>query len=135
MNLANMKKLRTRIRSRKNPVKFNMNRWFEHNRAGHQSSPNEVMGIIETHACGTAACLAGQAAIMYLQENEGKLPSDISEYTDWIKELGQRYLGLSSIEGDELFFGRWWSGYQIKQLSDLTKVEAIRELTRLIGDG
>ena len=135
MNIENMRKLRTRMRSRKNPVKFNMNRWFEHNLAGHQSSPDQVMDIVETHACGTAACLAGQAAIMYLQENDGKLPLDMRTYDDWIHELGQRYLGLDSSEGDNLFFGRWWARYQTKPLSDLTKAEAIRELTRLIGDG
>ncbi len=134
MNIENMRKLRTRMRSRKNPVKFNMNRWFEHNGSGHQSSPDKVMEIIETHVCGTAACLAGQAAIMYLQENDGKLPSDMRTHEAWIHELGRRYLGLSSSEGDKLFFGRWWAGYQIQPLSYLTKAEAIGELTRLIGE-
>ena len=135
MNLANMKKLRTRVRSRKNPVKFNMGNWFAHNLDNNRRTPENLLETVETHACGTVACLAGHAAIIYLQENDGKLPQDILEGGDWIRRLAQHYLGLRDYEADALFHGHWWIHYYKKPLKEISKAEAIRELTRLIWDG
>ena len=132
MNLANMKKLRTRMRSRKNPVEFNMDKWFAHGQKNYSSSPKELLETVKTHACGTVACLAGHAAIMYLEENDVVFPKELDPYGNWIYKLGRHYLGLPEHEANSLFYGQWWNHYNKKPLRELPKAEAIRELTRLI---
>ena len=129
MNLTNMRKLRTRMRSRKNPVGFNMNHWFMHNKESRTPSPAKLIETVETHACGTVACLAGHTAIMAMEEGWS---AETDPYGNWVYNLARGYLGLELGEADDLFYGRWWSKYQIKNLSDISKAEAIKELTRLI---
>ena len=127
MNLENMRKLRTRMRSRKNPVKFDMDKWFTHNEMG-LLPPEELLEVVEDHPCGTVACLSGQVAIMSLQE--GNKIED--PHGNWLFREAKRYLGLTEHEADSLFYGHWWKHYYRKSLSLISKAEAIRELTRLI---
>ncbi len=129
MNIENMRKLRTRMRSRKNLVKLDMNRWFDHNKED-GFSPEQLLEIAEDHPCGTVACLAGQAVIMSLQE--GNTIED--PHGNWIFREAKRYLGLAEFEADALFYGHWWRHYYIKSLSEISKAETIRELTRLIEE-
>ena len=130
MNIENMRKLRTRMRSRKNPVELDMDKWFTHNEKG-GFSPEELLEIAEDHPCGTVACLAGQAVIMSLQEGN----TIDNPYGNWIFREAQRYLGLEGFEADALFYGHWWEHYYKKSLSKISKAETVKELTRLIGDG
>ncbi len=129
MNIENMRKLRTRMRSRKNPVKFNMNNWFEHNQNNRSVSPEEFIETVENHACGTVACLAGHAAILAIEE--GGLEA-IERSSDWIYQTARVYLELGSMEADDLFYGRWWKGYGVRLLRHIPKSLAVKELTRLI---
>lgn len=126
MNLKNMRKLRTRLRSRKNPVGFNMRGWFYHN--GELSvSSTDVCCIVEEHSCGTVACLAGHAALLAWQS--GDVPK---EQNDCIEEVARRWLGMTDSSANDLFFGNWNNETRTVLLRDLTKRQAIAELTRLI---
>lgn len=125
MNLKNMRKLRTHLRSRKNPMAFDMTTWFRHNKRRLKTATG-ICNAVEKHPCGTAACLAGHAALLAWQSG------DVSKWhknVD-IENVAAEWLGLDYVVANELFMGRWPGEY--KYLSDITKPQAIAELTRLI---
>lgn len=119
MNIENAQKLCTRLRSVDNPVAFYMGAYFKHGDAIDFSS-DEILEIVEKHPCGTAACLAGQAAILAWQEDD--YPSNS------IFETAREFLGLDSDEATDLFHGFWTDTI----MPYISKEEAIEELTRLI---
>lgn len=129
MNIENLRKLRTRLRSRKNPVGFNMGKWFAHNELKEEEL-SRILTIVDEHPCGTVACLAGHAAIIAAQE--GLSPLDCSFFGHGeIFSTAAEFLDLTEEEAERLFYGRWYSGYY-GNLSKIPKHAAIRELTRVI---
>ena len=127
MNLKNMRRLVRHLRSKKNSVGFDMASWFRHNRQI-LITPTGVCRAVEKHPCGTAACLAGHAAILAWQS--GDMPKTRRAN---IKDVATAWLGLDYNEAYELFHGNWLGQHQV--LSDLTKDQAIAELNRLIEKG
>lgn len=121
MNIENMKKLRTRLRSRKNPVAFDIGAWFSHNGIRKQNR-SEILEIVKEHPCGTVACLAGHAAILAWEEGASGRKS--------ISDTAGEFLGLDLDEADELFYAKWRPSSV--SFSDVTRSAAIKELTRLI---
>ncbi len=128
MNLKNMRKLLAALRSRKNPVKFDMGNWFDHNNE-RMMDKNIIRQVIEKHPCGTVACLAGHAAILAWKEGE----VDNAGEDNPIFETAQKFLGLTHNQARHLFYGHW-SPKNLHQLTKIPKTHAIKELTRLIGD-
>ena len=126
MNLKNMRRLRARLRSRKNPVGFEMQNWFRHNNR-YLLSPAAICRAVETHPCGTAACLAGHAALIAWES--GDIPRKRSAH---IKDVAMEWLGLDGRETHKLFYGCWGNAGSPAIISALTKPQAITELTRLI---
>lgn len=127
MNIENLRKLRTRLRSRKNPVGFDMAQWFDHNGIKKESLA-VILQIVDEHACGTVACLAGHAAILAAQKGATR-PLDCSHGE--IFHTAAEFLGLTELEADNLFYARW-SPHYVGELSKVPKSSAIEELTRLI---
>ena len=125
MNLKNMRKLRAVLRSRKNPVAFDMANWFHHNHRRIRTATG-ICNVVEKHSCGTAACLAGHAAILAWQS--GDIPKFRKNMN--VSTVAAEWLGLDSFKSHNLFMGQW--GGQNKLLRKITKPEAIAELTRLI---
>ncbi len=127
MNLKNMKKLRAHLRSRKNLVKFEMADWFTHN-GRDLRNPHTICRTVEEHPCGTAACLAGLAALLAFQSG------DVSKRRtgDHIRDVAAKWLGLDWNDSHNLFVGNWSDRDYGLNMSDLTKAQAIAELTRLI---
>ena len=126
MNLKNMRRLRARLRSRKNPVGFGMANWFLH---GSRSlvTPAAICRAVETHPCGTVACLASHAAIIAWQSGDVPRKRNVS-----IRDLAAEWLGLSNRDAIDLFVGKWEDRPDDAGIEDLTKAQAITELTRLI---
>lgn len=125
MNLKNMRRLRAHLRSRKNPVGFNMANWFQHN-SRDLVTPTVICRAVETHPCGTVACLAGHAALLAWQS--GDIPL---EHRARIRVVAAEWLGLKYDESHDLFAGNWGEQYR-GLLKNLTKAQAITALTRLI---
>ena len=130
MNLKNMRKLRAHLRSRKNPVGFDMRTWFHHNGRPYLDA-NTICHVVETHSCGTAACLAGHAAIL-ARQSEGALALKTKDESTHIKYVAKEWLDLTYEQSDRLFHGSWKSLPFYINLKDLTKKQACTELTRLI---
>lgn len=126
MNLKNMRRLRTRLRSRKNPVGFEMQTWFRHN-SRRLVSPAAMCRAVEKHPCGTAACLAGHAALLAWQNGDVPKKQHVS-----IKDVATEWLGLDWEAAHRLFHGYWGNESDCALLPQLTKAQAIDELTRLI---
>ena len=125
MNLKNMRKLRAALQSRKNPVAFDMGTWFRHN--DHRLvTATGICNVVEKHPCGTAACLAGHAAILAWQS--GNVPKFGKKKR--IEDVAAKWLGLDPDVAHALFMGRWRG--QFNFICEITKPEAIAELTRLI---
>lgn len=125
MNLKNMRRLRAHLRSRKNPVGFNMAKFFWHN--GHDLvTPAAVCRAVEKHSCGTVACISGHAAILAWQS--GDMPKSRKS----IPEVAAKWLGLDEWEANSLFYGHWPGRPRGLLMSEITKSQAITELTRLI---
>ena len=125
MNLKNMRRLRARLRSRKNPVGFDMRSWFTHN--GRQLVyPAAICRAAEEHSCGTVACLAGHAALLAWQS--GDVPK---KQNDKVVDVATEWLGLDGGEVQQLFHGLW-PAVDETFMSDITKAQVITELTRLI---
>ncbi len=126
MNVKNMRKLRAWLRSRKNPVGFGMGDWFRH---GGKSlvTPTAICRAVETHSCGTVACLAGHAAILAWQSGDMPKKKGVS-----IKHVAVDWLGLDDNETSDLFYGRWSALPFATSIWEITKAQAIAELTRLI---
>lgn len=126
MNVKNVKKLRTRLRSRKNPVGFNMGEWLSHNGMSLYQRDN-ILDTVKNHPCGTVACLAGQATIIAFQEN---FQTDISCSRNIFIDVASAWLELNPRQAGYLFFGHWHR--RMGPLADVKKSEAINVLTRLI---
>jgi len=126
MNIENMRKLRTRLRSRKNPVRFTMENWLTHN-GTQMGEKEEILSTIKEHPCGTTACLAGFATILAWEEDFPLIKADDRRFFS----IGKKFLGLSTDEADHLFYGRWPERTSGK-LKGIPKTHAIKELTRLI---
>ena len=126
INVKNMRRLRTRLRSRKNPVAFDMRSWFRHKNRN-LISPAAICRAAEEHPCGTVACLAGHAALLAWQS--GDVPKKRGAK---LVDVAAEWLGLNSSEASDLFFGHWNNRRRKCVLSDFTKAQATTELTRLI---
>ena len=126
MNLKNMRRLRARLRSRRNPVGFEMHLWFRH-KSRRLSSPAAICRAAEKHPCGTAACLAGHAALIAWQN--GDMPKTRGIHTEIV---ASKWLGLNWSQSHNLFRGYWGNAAYPANLWGLTKARAITELTRLI---
>lgn len=126
MNRKNMRRLRARLRSRKNPVSFGMRHWFFHN-GRNLVSPTVICHAAEEHACGTAACLGGHAALLAWQSGD-VVPKKRGAK---VEDVAAEWLGLNSREAHQLFCGRWDAVHWLP-LRCITKAQAITELTRLI---
>jgi len=126
MNLNNMRRLRAHLRSRKNLVGFEMPVWFRHN-SRRLVFPAAILRAAEEHPCGTAACLAGHAALLAWQSG------DIwPQRAFGVRSVAAKWLGLDYNESHDLFVGNWDGQHRDELLEDLTKSQAITELTRLI---
>lgn len=125
MNVKNMRKLRARLRSRKNPVGFNMTNWFQH-RNRSLVTPAGICRAAEQHACGTVACLAGHAALLAWQSGDVPKNPDARVYF-----VARDWLGMEDEEVQDLFYG-CWPAVRGVYIGDITEDQAIAELTRLI---
>ena len=127
MNLKNMRRLRARLRSRKNPVGFEMQLWLRHNKR-FLTAPAAICRAAEKHPCGTAACVAGHAALIAWQS--GDMPKERRAVS--IQNVAADWLGLDDWDARSLFTGNWENIPHYTALEDITKAQAITELTRLI---
>lgn len=128
INLKNMRRLRAHLRSRKNPVGFDMRAWFRHN--GRQLvSPAAICRAAEEHACGTVACLAGHAALLAWQS--GDVPKKRNAK---VVDVATKWLELDVGEVQRLFHGLWPAVLWSTIPADITKALAITELTRMIDE-
>lgn len=125
MNLKNMRRLRAHLRSRKNPVGFDMQTWFRHN-GRNLIRPATICRAAEEHPCGTTACLAGHAALLAWQS--GDIPKKRGVY---VRDVAIEWLGLRWDESQDLF-ASIWPGVRSTPMADITKAQAITELTRMI---
>ena len=123
MNRENIQKLINVLKSEDNPVAFGMNGWFNHNLEGVEIS--EISNTVRDHACGTVACIAGQAMILLLEED---FPVRSNIHT-----TAAAWLGLNTNDSHNLFYG-YWSNRSRYDLTKITKEEAIKELKRLISE-
>ncbi len=127
MNIKNLKRLRTWLRSRKNPVAFNMAQWFKHDLTS-LSYRDSILDVVKTHPCRTVACLAGHAAILEWEDPKSPISGGME-----ISNTAAESLGLTRGQADHLFLGRWSSKTRVYGgLTNISKAETIRELTRLI---
>ncbi len=128
MNKENMTKLLKSLERTNNPVGFEMERFFGHGGNLMPFERDEVIDIVETHACGTTACLAGHAAILAWDEGQCL---DISG----IEAAAEKWL---DINGEDLFYGGWKtvdSEAGSPDLESLTLKEAIVEVKHIIKTG
>jgi len=126
INIENARRLIKRLGSKDNPVDFHMSYWFDHNGTGYDD-PTEICEIVSAHACGTAACLAGHAALEAWESGD----VDTKVYGS-VQEVAQMWLGLSYWRAKSLFHGHWNNETLTDDLSSLTVEKAITELNRLI---
>ena len=92
----------------------------------HLFEKDEVLSIVENHSCGTAACLAGHAAILAWQEGQCL---DIID----IEAAAEKWLDIS---GEVLFYGGWKTLTEEEpDLRSLTLSEAIQEVKHIIKTG
>jgi len=126
INIKNARRLVERLEAKDNPVKFHMGTWFNHNKMG-IANPREIYRIAKEHSCGTAACLAGHAALEAWESGDMEVSKGYS-----VQEVAQEWLGLTNWRANSLFHGQWDNKALDRELGDLTKAEAITELNRLI---
>lgn len=112
MNIENAKKLVDQLK-RLPDERFWMAEYIAH--------PEEFLelNVPRPASCGTVACIAGWASLA----NGG--PNFYCDVYDWATE----WLGLREEESWRLFLGEW----SPKNLSQITRSEAIAELERLIA--
>ena len=122
MNVKNMRRLVRHLRSRENRVGFAMENWFRH-KGRLLAHPTTICRIAEEHPCGTAACLAGHAALLAWQSGDMPKKRGVD-----INAVATEWLGLTFDEAWDLFTGQWTYNY----LFNITKAQAITELERLI---
>ena len=122
MNKTNMRHLVKHLLSPDRAVGFAMEDYFRHNGRSLDTA-KEILHAAETHACGTAACIAGHAALLAWQTDAPKSSRGTMFYT------AERWLDLSDKDACRLFMGRWSEN----RLRDITLDEAVAELRRLIA--
>lgn len=86
--------------------------------------------------CGTCACIAGHAAILeagYQRAPRGKkIIRDLAEKSH---ETAARWLGLSQIDANKLFFG-WGRPHElVTYMENITKEHAVAALKLLLKTG
>ena len=128
MNAGNMRKLIACMQSERNPIGFDMGTWFKHNVYEYHSR-DKIMDIVQSHVCGTVACIAGHAAVLAWEENPtlGGRVEDVA--ADW--------LGLDPTQEHALFMGYWEATAAGRlSLSDprLNLEAAITELRRMVRE-
>jgi hypothetical protein len=106
-----------------------MTSFFRHNYENLRS-PRDILDAVENHPCGTVACIAGHAVILALQNKD--VPNTNSNRDLDISTIARNWLGLNNRQEDNLFYGDWNDEDCKVSLHDLTKTQAINELTRLI---
>ena len=127
MNKENMEKLLKHLQQVDNPIRFNMERFFGHGSVLVPFERDEVLEIVETHSCGTTACLAGHAAILAWQEGQCL---DISD----IEPAAEKWLDIS---GEDFFYGGWKT-IDVDDDPDMFSLclsEAITEIKHIIKTG
>jgi len=126
INVVNARRLIKRLESEENPVDFNMSYWFDHNGNG-SDDPEVICQIVAEHPCGTAACLAGHAALEAWESGDMKVSKGVR-----VQETAQMWLGLEYHAAKSLFHGHWGGELLMGDLDVLTVDEAITEVNRLI---
>jgi len=148
MNVENIKKLRAFVRNI--PAKnFNMAHWAKHRGKDRVNRKH----LIE-HGCGTTACLAGATIALFcddikiidnndfdvsnIQNNlTYKKYDPVTDKCEKVPNLANRamkILGLGFQQAKNLFTGNWEEGDFNFNLNTVTKAEALRQLTHMIGD-
>lgn len=105
--------------------KFNMGSWL----AGswkHVVGGNQNPIGLEKHQCGTSACIAGWAMLMY---------SDRPEDGGSALRQGQDLLGLTSSQANSLFLAYLPNGGGQIAMGSITNQQAINTLERLLATG
>ena len=123
MNTENLKVLIAHLESPQNPIGWNMGAFFDHNGVEVYGA-NEICEVVEEHACGTAACLAGHAAWLAWTRGDTKKRKGFSP-----EEVATEWLELEKEEADHLFYGRWSPN---SYMSEIQLDEAITHLKTLI---
>jgi len=126
INIKNARRLIKCLEDENNPVGFGMDRWFDHN-GDDVDDASDVCRIAKDHPCGTAACLAGHAALLAWQSGD----VEIKVFSN-IRDTAEKWLGLGYWEARNLFHGHWGGHQLMVSLDSLTKEEAIAELNRMI---
>lgn len=131
MNIENMLKVKEAVINSPN---FDMSQYFytEYEKGVRTVSRdglkgNEVISIRETNPCGTAACIAGEATILYIKEFKESKDELFGSYSFF--ECASKFMGLSNDQANWLFLGRW---FRHGELDDITKREAACAIQYLI---
>ena len=119
MNITNMEKLITHLETQEE-LGFKMRNWFTHNNKT-EVYGQTIMWIMGSHSCGTAACIAGHAAILAWREGAEKTRIVLTA-EEWL-----------DLDGYSLFYGDWSTNDEEKCLSSLTAEDAIKELKYLVA--
>lgn len=130
MNLKNMRRLRWRLQRKNDPIQFRMNHWWSYTKFKSNYDDRSVMidwDFINDYPCQSAACIAGYAVIIAIKSGDIEPVGNKDIHT-----AAQEWLGMSCINADRLFMGRWADGtYNLK---NITKAQAVAQLTQLIND-
>lgn len=78
--------------------------------------------VIDTHSCGTSACIAGWAQFLLAKGPQRRKPA---------VEFAEKAFGLTVSEREYLFYGNWPN----ITAGNITPAEVIAELTRIIETG
>ncbi len=134
MNVENMRRLIKHLESPVNPIKFFMGKYFLHNEYD-IFTKSEVLSIVEEHACGTTACIAGHAAYLAWKEDDvGADPLDAwadplkGEGFHIIVHVAREWLDLDKRQTQSLFMGYWQEG----PIDEVTKEVAIKHLKSMV---
>ncbi len=137
INVKNMRRLRWRLQRKNDPVQFRMQHWWSfttivlHSRKFKSIYDDRSLVIdwdfISEHPCQSAACMAGFAVIIAIESGDIKPVGSHDVHV-----AAQEWLGMDYINANRLFLGRWMDATQ--KLENVTKAEAVEELTKLIND-
>ena len=105
--------------------KFNMGSWLS-GRWSRLTNPNPNPIGLEKHQCGTSACIAGWAMLMY---------SDRPEDGGTALRQGQDLLGLTSLQANSLFLAYLPNDSGQVPIGNITNKQAINTLERLLATG
>lgn len=112
------------------PKKFNMGGWFRG--AVRKLKGGEEPIANEKATCGTSACIAGWAILLF---DDGAVT--VSQQTgNETMERARKLLDLTEGQARKLFLGKNPDGYTVPGgLESITKVQAINTLERLLATG